>query len=908
MATGTMVPNGFGQQNAAMDPAAINSVVEQLRKLRTTIAAGQHPRFKRPQQIVPGEPSGNLAAVSSLSGTNAKAPASNPIPATPQTNVPSTQSFTAPNSMPAKVKEPDPRAILQQKRQELERVLEKQLQEKRLLHKQRTCDAELVADFDISEVLRKAHELVKPWKSNDTHSTNGSRASSDSFDENTFYSSQMNESSTTEEVEHQPNLQHPDRPCNFFQNGKPCPYGDKCIYSHDPAVAHNAGRKPNQPAARTKDQGNRRAKSPVRPAPPVAPAADRQASKIAKLEEQLRQLKEQQRSKPAVVARAVERQDSPPSGNVVGGVDEFGRDKSRREQFREEPKDLVRIPTPYVSNPYVSKLTYTSPSQQPVQVVRNHITSPYAPQPARVSPLTGIKPPQIPNVQRVDNQNGTVSNNVNDRVQSARQSPAMAGQPRNAKRRRDLVSVEESARNVVPRREQMASPVIRIKEEPVSPPPLGASIPQARRVSGPQNLAATPRIREQSLQDDEDGGYVFHAPVQEQRPITPRQRRVVSSGHRFPAEKVDLRRVVSTKNLQAPPSPDLDAQFLDSRSRPRPMRIASQVQYVSEQPPPVQYRASVQPQLREHAQQYVTEQPVNPQYRASVQPQIREYVPQPQQINMTSERRHSMTIAPPTRRIVVDQFGNRYMEAPVPSEQSPTHVPVARQIALDPQYEQLSPGGSRIIRRAQPQQTFYEDDSQYIQRVSSPASPQYIEYPTSANSSTRRRHQIIRLDDDYDDQPPPPKIVRYENQPRTVVQYDDSSMNNGFDDTNQHVRVQRVQRMPDHQQYDPLPPSTPREQMSRVGSVRPQPRIVRLGEQQEESNPRLIRQVSISRPDDSGGYVSRVQRVPPPPLPPPPQGLENGQGHGEYQRAFVDQGHHDGMYGQRAGSRVVRLE
>ena len=903
MASASSLPNGLTQQSAPIDPATIRRVVEQLRSLHTTIAAGEHPRFKKPEQpqrVLPSEPHGGHPFVSTWSSTNAGATASKSTAIPPLENVAFLQAPVEPKNT---MKEPDPKLTLQERRQRLEHVLEKQLQEKRMLYRQRPCDAEVIADFDISEILRRAHELVKPWKPNDIHSTNESRASSDSFDDNTFYSSQMNESSTTEEVDKQPNLQHPDRPCNFFQSGKPCPYGEKCIYSHDPAIVQNGAKKQNRPAARAKEQERRPpAKSPARksapsgPAPPAAPAADRNASKIAKLEEELRRLKDPGPKKPTVVARAVERPDPEPLNN--GSVDEFGRDKSRREQYREEPKDTVRLFTLSFCHPHISSLTQILSTQQPVQVVRNHITSPYAPQPARVSPLTGVNPPQLPQVQRNVSNSGPTSKDANGRGTGARQSPAVAGQFKNGKRRRDPIPPEEDTRNVVPRHARDVSPVIRIKEEPVSPPPLSHSIPQIRYGSDSQ---ASPRFREQSIQDDDDGEYIFHPPVQEPRPITPSQKRVVSNGHRFPAEKSNLRKVVSTRNLQAPTSPVYEVQHPDARHRV--MRTTSNVQYVSEQAPPMQYRASAHPQMREHPQ-YITEQPIPPQYRASVHPEVREYIPQP--IELTTERRASLAMAPPTRRIVVDQFGNRYMEAPVQSEQ-PVHYPVTRQVALDPQYEQLSPSGGHVIRRTQPQQMVYEDNGQqYIQHTSPPESPQYIEYPTAANSSVRRRHQIIRLDDDYEEQPAPPKLVRYENQPRTVVHYNDPNIDTGSDDSSHQVRVQRIQRLPDpphQQQYEPLPPPTPREQASRVGSVRPQPpRIVRLGEQEE--NPRLIRQMSMSRPDDAESFVSRVQRVPPPP--------EEGQhpaAQGGYQRAYVEQGQFDGgRNGQRMGSRVIRLE
>ena len=282
-------------------------------------------------------------------------------------------------------------------------------------------------------------------------------------------------------------------------------------------------------------------------------------------------------------------------------------------------------------------------------------------------------------------------------------------------------------------------------------------------------------------------------------------------------------------------------------TQPRSMRATSQIHYVTgpEQQPPMQYRASVQPAMRER-------------------------LTQPQQIEISDRSQTAMP--PPTRRIVVDQFGNRYMEAPAPM---PVERPISRHMQQEFQYEQLSPTGP-VIRRTQP--TRYEEEGHYIQQA--PPSPQYVEYPNSS-----RKKQIIHLDQEefaghhYDESP---RIIRYE--PRTVARYEDGNRTG----TNQ-VRIERM----DNNQIQ----TNAEEPVQRMSSVRPQPRLVRLGEH-EDNSPKIVRQVSV-RPDE--GFGRQIQRVQGEMYQYAPQEEEQGR--------YVESSQHEAMYERpRSGSRrIVRV-
>lgn len=85
------------------------------------------------------------------------------------------------------------KAEIQLKRQRLERGLREQVEQRRLASKAAAQSAESLPDFDLSDVLFKAIALVHPSATTtaaEVEPSVGARSASDSFDENTFYSSQ----------------------------------------------------------------------------------------------------------------------------------------------------------------------------------------------------------------------------------------------------------------------------------------------------------------------------------------------------------------------------------------------------------------------------------------------------------------------------------------------------------------------------------------------------------------------------------------------------------------------------------------------------------------------------------------------------------------------------------------------
>ena len=886
-------PNGVSQQSNSFDSAIVD-LAQQLKNLRSDVMAGTHPRIKVPKDLIDGNASlyheisvASMPAASLANGANLPAVAPNVFPNTLSAKSSPVQKQLKPSSVSsgidtgsAIVPQAEVVTDIRQRRELLERALEEQLQQKRAIARQKTCDQEIVADFDVDEVLRKAQELVKPFKPPlQNKAANQDASSSDSFDENTFYSSQMNESTTTDEAENSRPRRRPLRPCRFFRDGKPCPYGEKCTFSHDPAVVKRSEADQSQRSGvasngRGNEQSSRRNIFPS-DAPPRAPPAhlaaressaqDPQVTRIAELEEQLRRMKEEQQGKNVVVPRAIrreERQTQEQQAPSPPDADEFGRDLNIRNVETRHPMILRQPSPPQVREYRVPNETRVSPLLNNVRVVRNHITSPYAPQPARVSPLAVTKLPQALQIQRNHTEMHRESRGSNAEVVSAGQSPNISTQAVSSRKRRRRAEPEEQARNVAPRVGNAGSPTVRIKEEPVSPPPYNDTLDvrqvrQAPEHSRPAYIdTVVPRPQERivyrpSETEDMEPGYED----QKRRPITPTGRRIVSqNGQRYFANgDPDLRRVVSARQMRAPASPAVyDVQYSDTQ--PSPVRAASQVQYISpiERPPQGQYRASVQPQDRG-----------------------RLLSPQPRQVPVSPTRRASVAMPPPSRRIVVDQFGNRLMEAPISSERGASVISSRRPIELDYEYEKASPRHAVI----QPSQSvMIDEESEYVHRPASSTSPQYIEYPTVS-----RRRQLVQLGED-----PYGNKARILYEPRPVAGYGD------MDSTRESTaRIRSVRPVDDN--YDILP----REQVTRVSSVRPQqPRIISLGEHRELT-PKIVRQLSV-RPEGSFAKpLQRVQRMEEEPMYQYAPVEEEGR--------YVEMFQGDGMYEQpgRGGRRMV---
>ncbi|MCJ1464799.1 hypothetical protein MMC07_003412 [Pseudocyphellaria aurata] len=729
------------------------------------------------------------------------------------------------------------KAELHQKRQRIERALD-ELNQNRVMARQRLFEQAALPSFDVTKVLQDAQQIVKPINPVENNATNPTPSPSDSFDEKDFYSSQMNDS-TTDEVDDSGTKWRSSRACRYFVDGE-CRHGDACTFSHDPALKQRV--ETDGPQAMEIDSVNADEQAPSRPNNVLPSASTNEQSKsaatlqldriarlnhIEKLEEQLRNLKSQDSAMPHDQlgdsgSAPDEPAYSPPDAGDLVGVRQVGREKAG-EAGKSKLRDTGESRAPALlekkSREYVVRRDRIphSPLSSDVRVVRNHITSPVAPQPARVSPLAVARVSQLHQEQRVfSDSNGTSQGSGGEAV-SARQSPRIPL----GKRRREI-DFHDRARNVMPRRDR-DSPEIRIKEEPVSPPPFAEPSevwpPRQRKgVSKPVYVdTESPRFRDQEpvMYQPKSTEQVSHSYLaDERRPTTPIARRVLSrNGHHLGAhEEQDLRRVLSARQIRVPRSP------LEQYAPPQSSsaRAVSQVYYP--QPDPavsLQPRASVQPQqIISHIDR---DQSLSPVARARFSPTIR----------------GPLTMAPPARRIVIDQYGQRY-EAPLPAERQTSTVPVVRPSEFVPRYEQLVP---RSPSFREPQVVNVYDERRYVRRA---PSPQYVEYhpaPTSRHI-VGRENEPMYGDEVYLPRNDGIRAVEY-SEPRSAGLYEEVVRpREGL------IRTQSV-RPAVGGLYD-----EPREQITRIQSVRPdQDRVISL-ERRREVVPQVSRQVSV-RADDT---------------------------------------------------------
>ena len=662
MATSTAVTQANGHVPSSTLPKHVLEY-EKILKLRDDVFAGNHPRLKLIKQIneqntarnavaasVPSVPSfplfqqanGSLPhpAASQPPQTNGIAVSAKSLkpslPAKPPTSVPpSKPTFTTSSIDPVLLTKSDVlvKAEYRQKRQRIERTLEEQIHQRRLIERA-AFDQDFASDLDVGEVLLKAHELVKPFKPTFLSDNIATESPSDSFDENTFYSSQMNDTAS-EEVDGSPQR----RP---------------------------KGARPNEHGKRQQTPITDSDKARVSVQQPSAPITQNRAtdfpnpqSRIAQLEEELRRLKAEKEAptsttlQSATIVQRTEDEDvpySPPDVQMPLSATSARRDvgPDRMIDLQEPQHGMNQV---RAREYYQRHLHEPSPLPDNMRVVRNHITSPAAPQPSRVSPLAVSKEPRgySPRQQARRDSGQYNRRPVDSRLvepEERRNTWQNRGPASESRKRRRGPDSRETTRNVHARRDTV-SPEIRIKEEPASPP---LNMRVLEPLHGDRRREQRPIYIENDQPSYPDSERIVYLPPRGGRygagvsgratPVSPVAQRVAPNGLPRYQQEPDLRRVVSTRQLR-PPSP------LDPPYQPRP--ASSRI--VSQPIPPSGMESSrnpgtfVQPRV---FTDYGYKRQVSPALSSSDHLR-REIEPVP--------------MAPPPRRIVVDQYGNRFMES-----------------------------------------------------------------------------------------------------------------------------------------------------------------------------------------------------------------------------------------------------
>jgi hypothetical protein len=560
------------------------------------------------------------------------------------------------------------RAEQQLQRQRLERALRDQVELQKKESKQRPAVQDTKPDFDVSEVFKQALEVVKPISLSEPSEASG--PGDDSLDDNSFYSSRAPDSP--------PVMQQKSSPAAIVAPAGPAvrapvPYGDELQRLE--ALNQPGSDQEMQDAYLVADQRPSYYQKQARHQKPEVPSRlqDSQPFEI---------VDEPDYSPPAPAEPPIVHRDCP--RGVESGVEIQSRTDAR---YTDKTQDIREPPSP--AN---------------VKVVRNHITSPAAPKPSRVSPLAMAKAPPVAQIRDERPETGVVQ--VYSDPDSARGSPGVPVSNIMSRKRRRLREGDEEIRRAPPRRQNAEPTEIYIKEEPVSPPPF-AHDPSVVRSRHPQERPIYIDIASpQYVPMYESRGPPLREPVSdidayhELPPNVGPQRTISRLSTRRPIrEDADLRRVASVQYAR---HPDYPREYIEAQ--PRTIRAAS---YVVERP--VQERP-----------RYYEEAPSYPQHRyvaADDMPLSGYREP------YYEEAPPARIMAPPQRRIVVDEHGNQYYEllqAPrmQPMAPPPPPRPVS-QMPKDVYEERLPQHRSASVRAPSVVQDPYSE-RRYVQEMPPP--------------------------------------------------------------------------------------------------------------------------------------------------------------------------------------------
>ena len=554
---------------------------EKILTLRDEVLAGKHPRLKSLKStsatappVLPVVPRTNGASgTSPLVSTD---PPQNGVSAPSSSHAASTtKSITprAPTSLPVSNFNPilltkGPALVREEmlrKRRAIEQSLRDQVSYKRQFSRQRLLQEEELPGFNVTQVLERAHNIVKPVRFAEAKIANRPASSSESFDENDYYSSQVNSWTTTE----------PDRDAS--PKNQPSSKGEEATGAQamevDIAEADQQASSRSQPAlglnTGKKDE------------------AAAQAARIAELEEKLRLATAKNanlsrvQTPPQEDGLIEEPEYSPPDVQqpplVPQAQSHVSTLNADRDQLRESALRRSSRPLPPQSREYATRNEpVPSPVQSDMRIVRNHITSPLAPQPARVSPLAVAKAPPVSQVrepQQNERRGPQAAAAASSNTGAERVSPDQPIQPLMSRKRRRGKNSGEMLRNVVPRRENL-SPEVRIKEEPLSPQ-LRTTAPEAWRpprteeVSRPvyvDTISPQRRVSDRAGSTLRRSDRLAQAQLSESgRPFSPVERRNSHrNGHFIEInDEPDLRRIATTKQVSVFPDLIMNVRYTE---------------------------------------------------------------------------------------------------------------------------------------------------------------------------------------------------------------------------------------------------------------------------------------------------------------------------------------------------------
>ncbi|KAI0445899.1 hypothetical protein F4803DRAFT_505860 [Xylaria telfairii] len=645
---------------------------EKIIQFRDTVVSGNHPRIKvpassvvkhasttqpppsnAPERVAPSStqlPINNNAANDHSMGNmlsfkaNSQQPAVTVPPTTSTPFIPGvSRSFGSgkPEIDPILLQKSDGlvKAEIQIQRQRLEKVLKDQVEERRSSIRGSIQPSEQLPELDISDILAKALTLVQatapPATSILPSPTANASDASDSFDERTFYSSQHDtpESRTSLPVRNASgNIQMQNSPISARQTGNYVPQSGS-LTTH--SLSASTSRPPQTDVARNIAQGQ--IKGPQSTHPPAAVAASVQnhgiigisRTETQHVSNQGRQTKQLETQIISSDSRDASRSDN--SGNTDS-------EQSADHHGLQNPPQLV--PNPGFR-------------QHEEPLIRGHNLSPFAPQPAHVSPLAVARQPHIRESETSALQRAPAQVTALRQEHAVVISPESSPQGEKGSKKKNKKKNKRKADT----RTQDIQDSPNIKPEPRSPSPLAAP-PFIRPQKRPRRFG---RQDPEIIYDEEMAEGPSSQSQQERYPPVPVHVDRVPQGY----EGVDDPYSRQVRPSVGPITHRLESPLYEER-RPD----GSIIRYVRHIPSPMGYPSpygAVDHRPLRTASYTVTNTDLRevPTYQREGRMSVRPYADRARSRSPIILERRSSAMPPPSaphRRIVIDEYGREYIE------------------------------------------------------------------------------------------------------------------------------------------------------------------------------------------------------------------------------------------------------
>lgn len=711
---------------------------ERIVQFRDAVLSGTHPRIRLPAVAgkVQSNPQSALgtSAAANLAGSQAGAAAAQdfrlgnlqPFRANAQQPMAASSSVAGHGGIPAKPTQFDPllltksdvliRAEFQQQRQRLEKSLREQLDQRRAANKaaQAAQPVEHEADLDLPDVLAKALTLVQATAPPvDADVAANASDSSDSFDNNTFYSSQHD---TPEPCVSSPAHRASD---DVQMRDAPPPTGPRATLHEQNQPVTSA----NPPGPALADQNNFPPPySTVRGGagipPPFRPRLEGAYSVYG--------------GGAPLSGQAPARDDAQPMVISSNGSGTTSRSGDLVETDRRAEASRIQAPPPQQVD---------SPAQREPRLIRGHNLQPFAPQPAHVSPLAMARQPPIPD-QEISILPGPPA-----QVAALRQEPANGTSPESSPQGEKGGKKKNKKKNKrKAAADRPASPYI--KPEPRSPSPLSA--PQYGRPAKRQRPLQGQQSQPGLNYDEPRVGPPVEGVQEEYVPRPLREEREPVGGYERMVEDMYGRQI--RQSVAPPVSQRLERPVHEDR------RPEEAVQYARHGPSPASYVVphaasevrSMRPATYSVADAAYREAPAYyPEGRMSVRPVADR--PRSRSPIMLDPR---SVMGPPRQppRIMTDEFGREYLEPiPPPASSRLSVAPVGRHLEHEIVYERTP---ARAVSRMPGPETFERDGVLY-RRASPISAPRRVVTQPEYGAADYRDYRDYRARE-YPTQPPPP--------------------------------------------------------------------------------------------------------------------------------------------------------